>query len=257
MFFADTVSNLNLAPLEVPAWEILVRLVGSMLMGAIVGLEREFTHRPAGMRTHMLVSLGSCAIMVISQLLFVQYRPFGAVPDPARLSAQVVTGVGFLGAGTIMREGPTVKGLTTAASLWAVACLGIAIGGGMYLVAIVGIVCVLLTLTIFEWFQKRILDSHNVLQDFTLSCRDVGAALAQINMLATANRTILSNIQVEKRPEDHYQISFRAEFDGPKSTTRKDRFLEGLVSFPDITSVNVLGEYHVNSPKKKEKTTKV
>ena len=101
--------------------DIMLRLLCAMLIGVVIGTEREYTHRPAGMRTHMLVALGACAVMITSQLIFFQYRPFGATPDPARLSAQVITGVGFLGAGTILREGTSIKGLTTAASIWAVA----------------------------------------------------------------------------------------------------------------------------------------
>ena len=142
------VSALALGPLD-----IALRMFTAMLIGAVIGTEREYTHRPAGMRTHMLVALGACAVMTTSQLIFWQYRVYGATPDPARLSAQVITGLGFLGAGTIMREGPTIKGLTTAASIWATGCLGVAVGGGYYSVAMVGGVCILVTLIIFEWLQ--------------------------------------------------------------------------------------------------------
>ena len=106
-----------------------------MFIGIVVGAERGRNHRPAGMRTHMLVALGACVTMVVSQFLFVEFRPLGATPDPARLGAQVVSGVGFLGAGTIMREGLSIKGLTTAASIlggglpWAGGRRGILRGG--------------------------------------------------------------------------------------------------------------------------------
>lgn len=117
MVLTAAAAELDLTPLILTPWDVILRLLCAMLVGAVIGTEREYTHRPAGMRTHMLVSLGACAVMITSQMIFAQYRPFGATPDPARLSAQVITGVGFLGAGTIMREGATVKGLTTAASL--------------------------------------------------------------------------------------------------------------------------------------------
>ena len=136
---------LDLSALEVGPLEIILRLLCAMLVGAIIGTEREYTHRPAGMRTHMLVALGACVVMVTSQMIFFQYRPYGATPDPARLSAQVITGVGFLGAGTIMREGPSIKGLTTAASVWAVACLGIAIGAGYYGLGLAGTACMMIS----------------------------------------------------------------------------------------------------------------
>ena len=87
---------LQLAPLEIG-----FRLLCAMILGLIVGIEREYTHRPAGMRTHILVALGSCAVMLTGQMIFAQYSPYGALPDPARLGAQVIAGVGFLGAVTV------------------------------------------------------------------------------------------------------------------------------------------------------------
>ena len=119
---------------------VCLRLLCAMVVGLIIGTEREYTHRPAGMRTHILVALGSCVVMLTGQMIFAQYLPYGATPDPARLAAQVIAGVGFLGAGTILRDGASVKGLTTAASVWAVACLGIACGYGYYALALVGMI---------------------------------------------------------------------------------------------------------------------
>ena len=136
--------------LEPGVLEISLRLGCAMLVGLIIGIEREYTHRPAGMRTHILVALGACVVSIVGEMLFTQYNVTGATPDPARLSAQVITGVGFLGAGTIMKEGPTVKGLTTAASLWAVACLGLASGFGYYSLALLGMAFIMITLTLFE-----------------------------------------------------------------------------------------------------------
>ena len=119
----DALATVTLQPKQ-----IIVRLLVALLLGAIIGTEREYTHRPAGMRTHMLVALGACAVMITGQSIFCQYYPLGAMPDPARLAAQVIAGVGFLGAGTILRDGTSIKGLTTAASVWTVACLGVAVG---------------------------------------------------------------------------------------------------------------------------------
>ena len=122
--------------------ECAIKSVLAVIIGGVIGSERARHGRAAGMRTHILVSVGSCVVMLTSQVIFSKYLPFGITADPARLSAQVISGVGFLGAGTIMREGLTVKGLTTAASLWTVACLGIAAGGGFYDVALLGMVFV-------------------------------------------------------------------------------------------------------------------
>ena len=82
---------------------VVLRLGCAMLVGIVIGLEREYTHRPAGLRTHILVALGACVVSILGEMLFTHYHALGANPDPARLNAQVITGVGFLGAGTIMK----------------------------------------------------------------------------------------------------------------------------------------------------------
>lgn len=123
--------------MQLSYWDILLRTILSILLGGFIGMERQSKHRPAGFRTHILVCLGSMTVMVLSQYLFLQYYElYGIASDPARLGAQVISGIGFLGAGTIIRYGGNVKGLTTAASLWAIACIGLAIGAGFYALAI-------------------------------------------------------------------------------------------------------------------------
>jgi putative Mg2+ transporter-C (MgtC) family protein len=107
--------------------DVLLSLVLSVVFGAVVGIERELAHRPAGLRTHMLVSLGSCLFTIIS-LEFSN--------DPARIAAGIVAGIGFIGAGTIWGEKDKVKGITTAASLWATAAIGLTAGIGDYLLAL-------------------------------------------------------------------------------------------------------------------------
>jgi putative Mg2+ transporter-C (MgtC) family protein len=116
-----------------PESQILIRLLVAAVLGSLVGLERERGEWAAGLRTHMLVSLGACLFMIVSAYGFsgVLGKP-AVVLDPSRIAAQVVTGVGFLGAGTILMRGQIVRGLTTAASLWAVAAVGLASGGGLY-----------------------------------------------------------------------------------------------------------------------------
>ena len=113
-------------------WEVCLRLVLSCIMGGIIGYERQMRHKSAGLRTNMLVALGACLIMLLSQALYDNVEG-KTNADPARLAAQVVSGIGFLGAGAIMKEGLTVTGLTTAATLWVVAGVGLAVGAGVYL----------------------------------------------------------------------------------------------------------------------------
>ena len=131
--------------------EIVVRLLLSALLGSMIGMEREASNRPAGLRTHILVTSGSALMMQISLYM----STFSSQGDPARLAAQVVSGIGFLGAGTIIRNGSTVKGLTTAASLWVSAGIGLAIGSGYYLGAIVTTLIVYLTLRRLASMERR------------------------------------------------------------------------------------------------------
>jgi putative Mg2+ transporter-C (MgtC) family protein len=127
--------------------EMLARLLAAAALGSLIGFERERLLWAAGIRTHMLVCVGSCLIMLVSQYGFsnILSRP-NVVLDPSRIAAQVVTGIGFLGAGSIIARGEIVKGLTTAASIWTVAAIGLAVGGGLYLAAGASTIIILIIL---------------------------------------------------------------------------------------------------------------
>jgi putative Mg2+ transporter-C (MgtC) family protein len=146
----------ELAGMELNVWQICMRLLCAMAVGLVIGTEREYTHRPAGMRTHILVALGACAVMIIGQMIFVQYKPLGGAPDPARLAAQVISGVGFLGAGMIvLKNNNMITGLTTAAGVWATATVGIAVGYGFWYGALIVVVLFLVALILFVKFERR------------------------------------------------------------------------------------------------------
>ena len=129
-----------------PDTEMLIRLVTAAALGSLIGFERERLLWAAGIRTHMLVCVGSCLIMIVSQYGFSSVLSQNVVLDPSRVAAQVVSGIGFLGAGAILARGEIVKGLTTAASIWTVAAVGLAVGGGLYLAASASTVIVLIIL---------------------------------------------------------------------------------------------------------------
>jgi len=131
------------------AWIILFRLILAAVLSGIIGFEREFHGRAAGFRTHILVCIGSTLIMLTSMHIFDLYSGRVAV-DPARIAAGVITGIGFLGAGTIMHSRSSVRGLTTAASLWVVAGLGLAVGSGLYFGSVVTTVLTVVTLFLFS-----------------------------------------------------------------------------------------------------------
>ncbi len=132
---------------------VLIRLLLAILFGGIVGLERGQKNRPAGFRTYMLVSMGSALVMIVSQYIYQTYGDTSIM----RMGAQVISGIGFLGAGTILVTSKMkVKGLTTAAGLWAVACMGIAIGIGYYYAAIVSGVLIFILLSVFRVIEIKI-----------------------------------------------------------------------------------------------------
>ncbi|MBR3978418.1 MAG: MgtC/SapB family protein [Oscillospiraceae bacterium] len=138
---------------EVTMLAIVLRIVLSVLIGGLIGLERELKNRPAGLRTYMVVSLGACLIMLTNQYI---YQAVGT-GDPVRMGAQVVSGIGFLGAGTIMvTRRNQIKGLTTAAGLWTAAGVGLAIGVGFYEAAIIGGVAVYLIMTLMQIIDKNV-----------------------------------------------------------------------------------------------------
>ncbi len=134
------------------ALDAAIKLGITTLLSGFIGYEREHSHRPAGFRTHILVAIGSALVMLTSVYIF---DSRGMTGDVTRMSAQVLSGIGFLGAGTILREGFSVKGLTTAASLWAVACIGIAVGAGFYAGALVATLVIYLTLNSLKRFIVR------------------------------------------------------------------------------------------------------
>src|SRR3990167_1259761 len=136
------------------------KLLMAAVLGGVIGWERERRGRPAGLRTHILVCVGVTLMMLVSEHIFERYKTFAADSiirvDPARIAAQVVTGIGFLGAGTIMRFRATVRGLTTAASLWVVAGIGLAVGSSCYVPAIITTIIALFALLLLPLFERNI-----------------------------------------------------------------------------------------------------
>ncbi|MBR5356255.1 MAG: MgtC/SapB family protein [Lachnospiraceae bacterium] len=137
---------------EVTYLAIVVRILAAVILGGIIGLERGLKNRPAGLRTYMLVCVGSCLIMLTNQYIYQMYN----VGDPVRMGAQVVSGIGFLGAGTIVvTRRNQIKGLTTAAGLWAAAAVGLAVGIGLYEAAILGGATIFLVLSIIHRWDNN------------------------------------------------------------------------------------------------------
>lgn len=138
--------------------ELIMRLILAAALGSVIGIERERLSWAAGLRTHMLVCVGSALIMIVSTFGFADVLGQAHVDlDPSRMAAQVVSGIGFLGAGSILLRGEIVRGLTTAASLWSVAAVGLAVGGGLYAAAIAATVIILVILAGIKPLERRYL----------------------------------------------------------------------------------------------------
>ncbi|GKX31631.1 methyltransferase [Vallitalea longa] len=148
-------------------YEVIIRIVIAIIVGGLIGYERQITNRPAGFRTHILVCVGAAVVSLIQiesverTIALIHEDPSLAnslKADIGRMGAQVITGVGFLGAGTIIREKGLVKGLTTAASIWVVACIGLAIGLGMYVITAVSTIGVFVSLVILKKVEDKFID---------------------------------------------------------------------------------------------------
>jgi len=143
---------------------LTLRLLLAALLGSVIGFERERLLWAAGLRTHMLVSVGSCLIMIVSAYGFSSVLGPHVILDPSRVAAQVVTGIGFLGAGSIILRNEVVKGLTTAASLWAVAAVGLAVGGGLYYASVAATFIILVILAGLKPVEDRVRNRRQPVQ---------------------------------------------------------------------------------------------
>lgn len=199
---------------EINLLSSFLRIFLSLFFGGILGLERGMKHHAAGFRTYMLVSVGATMVMMTNQYVFQTFE----TSDPVRMGAQVISGIGFLGAGTILvtrqRE---VRGLTTAAGLWVAACMGIAVGIGFYSGAVMGYVIVFLIMTIMNCVSKRLKDSCTMLQIY-VEFDDKGG-MAQFLEHVRKHKMEVTDIRVERRngradteapePSIHIQVTLK------------------------------------------------
>lgn len=185
--------------------DFLIRLLIASLLGGVLGLERDIHGRDAGLRTHLLVSLGAGVFMVLSEAVATtaSVKP-GAFADPSRIAAQIVTGIGFLGAGVIIKAGVNVRGLTTAASLWTAAAIGMAAGGGYYLISGFTTVIALSGLILLKHFERAYAKDHYRNLIVTTS---IDVAPSEITALLQRKNLAILNCDIEKNYEQDLLIS--------------------------------------------------
>lgn len=225
--------NLIYLPEVKYALDAVFKMALAVLFSGVIGYEREHSHRPAGFRTHILVAVGSALVMMTSGYVFNEYAGLGTF-DPTRLGAQVISGIGFLGAGTILREGFSVKGLTTAASLWAVSCIGLAVGAGYYTGALVSTIVIYLTLNTFKRFVIRGNPSKNIYieaENMTKQAADVGAIIKRYGGNLHTLEILYADSNQSKRKSDSVvmkAVVFPRDEEGLNLTISAIRSLEGI-----------------------------
>ncbi|WP_237446595.1 MgtC/SapB family protein [Shimazuella alba] len=196
-------------------WVLTERLFMAALMGGLIGWERELNHSPAGFRTHILVSVGSALIMLISIYGFADFVELKHFTfDPSRISAQVVSGIGFLGAGTILRQGVTVSGLTTAASLWVVAAIGLSTGAGYYFPAIITTIIVFVGLIIRKQLDRIFWNKKTraVLEVWTDN--EVVQLSELITIIANSKSVSIKKLRIEEDQHEESKITFTIKIKG-------------------------------------------
>lgn len=196
-------------------WEDMLRLFLAMLLGGLIGIEREVTNSPAGFRTHTLVCMGAALVMITSKNIFDAYQGIVAL-DPLRLGAQVISGIGFLGAGTIIKDGSRVRGLTTAASLWVVACVGLAIGAGFYELSIGASLMAFVTLMILKKVEAIFSGSSEVIE-VIIDKDETSTQIAKKIDIMKQMDVQVKNIKMSQHDETSIQAKFLVKL--PRGTT--------------------------------------
>jgi putative Mg2+ transporter-C (MgtC) family protein len=205
----------------------------AVLAGGLVGLEREVHGHPAGLRTHILVCLGSALVTVVG------VRMAGPSGDPSRIAAQVVTGVGFLGAGAIIREGASIRGLTTAASIWATAAIGIAVGASPKLaeLGVAATAIALFTLWVLHLFEKRLEDTGTKTRTIELRMApDAGEALSQSIAIVARTGSSVEGIRTEHSGGEERRVVLRVKL---ARGMDRSRLLGDLAQSPGVQSISL------------------
>lgn len=220
---------------EVTLLAVLIRITAAFLMGGIMGLERGMKQRPAGLRTYMLVCVGACVIMLTNQYIYQVFQ----TGDPVRMGAQVVSGVGFLGAGTILvTKRNQIRGLTTAAGLWAVAAVGLALGIGFYEAALMGSLLIILILTALQKLDSRIHRNTRMLEVYAEL--DHGVSIGSFVQAIRGLGFEPEGIQLDREyvPGNGSRALILAVQSGNKQ--QRKQFLEQLRSIPGVIYLDEL-----------------
>jgi len=218
--------------------ELLSRLLLAALLGGIIGAERERLNRGAGLRTHALVSTASALAMIVSAYGFMQVLSAGRIVlDPSRVAAQVISGVGFLGAGIIIFRRNAVRGLTTAASIWAVAAIGLAAGSGLYIAAVGATFILSFILTVLKKLENRFFHQRQI-NRLTIEISNAPGSVNRVSEKLKINGLKILNMTIKHMPGQH-RSSIKVDTVGPEESFAQ--VLEQLQALPGVDSVAYTG----------------
>lgn len=212
--------------------QIYIRILLSIVLGGIVGWERELHDKPAGLRTHILVSVSSALIMLLSIHTAEMYEGQGYLFDPGRVAAGVLTGIGFLGAGTIIRQGSIIRGLTTAASIWMIAAVGLAIGAGYYVPALLVVV---LVETIFRIDFLHLLRGRREHEHVCVIFKEEEGTLAGIIGSLTKNNLNPASINMATHEDGKRELTALLSGTTPQANITLISEIESIVGVDSIT----------------------
>jgi putative Mg2+ transporter-C (MgtC) family protein len=217
--------------------DLAVRMLIAAILGAGIGFEREIHDHPAGMRTHLLVALGSAIFTELSIFGFGPSAGGSANVDPTRIAAQVVSGIGFLGAGAILKYGTSIRGLTTAASLWATAAVGMAVGAGSWIVAVVGAAIILFSLWPLNSVIARLRPqgTHEVRLRLHAGRLEV---LGEVTRLLATRRIEIGEINSQRLGKANYEIEMRLRL--PVSV-QQHQIIAEIAGLPDVEVLETAG----------------
>ncbi|MEN4013730.1 MAG: MgtC/SapB family protein [Chloroflexota bacterium] len=216
--------------------DILIRVLVATALGAVIGFERERQNQPAGWRTHIVLVVGACLAMSLSINLSIQFQPLLPSGDPARLAAQVISGIGFLGAGAILRYGPNVKGLTTAASLWTMAVVGLVVGAGYFVTAAATTLLLLVVLEVLDRAEKKMF-GPDLPVTVELRLRDRPGALEDLKKTWEAYRLKAKIVSLRKNMINQrleVELTFRS-----RKTDLYELLSEEMASFEGLESFKI------------------
>jgi len=214
---------------------ILLRIIFAAFLGGVVGLERAVHHKPAGLRTNMFICVGAAMFTLLSDKLAVKY----GIGDHTRIAAQIIPGIGFLGAGAIMRERGGVIGLTTAATMFVVASIGMAVGGGLFIPAIFATLLILLSLELLGRFEQRF-NLKPALMRYEVLGPAADTIITDVNRLLEADHIAMENVEISTA-EGLYRVRFGLTGSRSESMSLADK-LKTLASVKKVNFVGTRGQ---------------